>query len=310
MEGKDERRVWGMEKESIATTALSETEREGNGKGEKRPRGSNYDPTFVKIIKQKAVQDFKADPYVATVLNCAMWSFYGLPIVKEDSILVTTINAVGLLIELIYVCIFFIFSPNHKRVCYNCNIHTMETYTRNEVITITHMLCFYGHLQRRIAIALTVEVIFVAVVILISIVALSTPKKRAMFVGILCIILNIIMYVSPLTVMVRFLVCSACNIIHYYLVNKILFFLLQRMVIKTKSVKYMPFFLSLASLCNGIIWVVYALLKFDLNVVLPNGLGAISGLIQIILYAKYRKTTQWNDDDDPRNKPEVQLSSV
>ncbi|KAJ9140342.1 hypothetical protein P3X46_031001 [Hevea brasiliensis] len=209
-------------------------------------------PTFVKIIKQKAVQDFKADPYVATVLNCAMWSFYGLPIVKEDSILVTTINAVGLLIELIYVCIFFIFSPNHKR--------------------------------RRIAIALTVEVIFVAVVILISIVALSTPKKRAMFVGILCIILNIIMYVSPLTVM--------------------------RMVIKTKSVKYMPFFLSLASLCNGIIWVVYALLKFDLNVVLPNGLGAISGLIQIILYAKYRKTTQWNDDDDPRNKPEVQLSSV
>lgn len=42
------------------------------------------------------------------------------------------------------------------------------------------------------------------------------------------------------------------------------------MVIKTKSVKYMPFFLSLANLCNGIIWVIYAMLKFDINVVVSD----------------------------------------
>ncbi|KAJ9163731.1 hypothetical protein P3X46_023366 [Hevea brasiliensis] len=210
-------------------------------------------PTFVKIIKQKAVQEFKPDPYIATVLNCAMWSFYGLPIIKEDSILVTTINSIGLLIEIIYVSIFFIFSPINK--------------------------------QRKIAIALTVEVIFVVAVIVVSMMAFSSPKKRAMFVGILCIILNVIMYASQLTVM--------------------------RMVIKTKSVKYMPFFLSLANSCNGIVWVIYALLKFDVNVVVPNGLGAISGLIQIILYAKYYKTTRWdNEEDNSKEKPEVQLYST
>jgi len=34
-------------------------------------------------------------------------------------------------------------------------------------------------------------------------------------------------------------------------------------VIKTKSVKYMPFFLSLANFMNGVVWVIYACLKFD-----------------------------------------------
>ena len=38
---------------------------------------------------------------------------------------------------------------------------------------------------------------------------------------------------------------------------------LQRRVIRTRSVKYMPFFLSLANLMNGIVWLIYALIKID-----------------------------------------------
>ncbi|KAJ4845379.1 hypothetical protein Tsubulata_037303 [Turnera subulata] len=206
-------------------------------------------PTFIRIIKEKAVEDFKPDPYVATVLNCMMWCFYGMPFVKEDSILVLTINSIGLVIELIYVTIFFIYSPNKKR--------------------------------SRIAIALVIEIIFMAIVVFVAMFFMHTPKKRAMFVGILCIVFNVIMYTSPLTVM--------------------------RMVIKTKSVKYMPFYLSLANFCNGLVWAVYALLKFDINVFLPNGLGTLSGLLQLILYACYYKSTRWEDDDD-RGKSEVELS--
>lgn len=37
----------------------------------------------------------------------------------------------------------------------------------------------------------------------------------------------------------------------------------QKLVIKTKSVKYMPFFLSLANFMNGVVWVIYACLQFD-----------------------------------------------
>ncbi|KAF4399499.1 hypothetical protein G4B88_022582 [Cannabis sativa] len=36
-----------------------------------------------------------------------------------------------------------------------------------------------------------------------------------------------------------------------------------KLVITTKSVEFMPFFLSFASLLNGITWTTYALIKFD-----------------------------------------------
>ncbi|CAK7328947.1 unnamed protein product [Dovyalis caffra] len=212
-------------------------------------------PTFVRIFKEKAVKDFKSDPYVATLLNCAMWIFYGLPFITEHNTLVVTINGIGFGIECVYVAIFFVYSPGKKRT--------------------------------RILLELLVEVIFMAIVILITVLAFHAMKTRALFVGILCIIFNICMYSSPLTVM--------------------------RMVIKTKSVKYMPFYLSLANFTNGLIWMVYGLLRFDINIVLPNGLGALSGMIQLILYGIYYKSTKWDDDDDDDvsgNRSEVELSSA
>ena len=73
-------------------------------------------PTMVKICKMKSVSEFKPDPYVATVLNCMMWTFYGLPFVQPDSLLVITIHGAGLVMELVYVVIFFIFATSPVRV--------------------------------------------------------------------------------------------------------------------------------------------------------------------------------------------------
>ncbi|XP_044375175.1 bidirectional sugar transporter SWEET6b [Triticum aestivum] len=78
------------------------------------------------------------------------------------------------------------------------------------------------------------------------------------FYGILCIIFGSTMYPSPLTIMGK--------------------------VIKTKSVEYMPFFLSLLSFLNGVCWMSYALIKFDLYVTIPNGLGALFGLVLACYY--------------------------
>ncbi|KAL6973250.1 Bidirectional sugar transporter sweet5 [Sarracenia purpurea var. burkii] len=81
-------------------------------------------PTFFKILKAKSVQEFKPDPYVATVLNCAMWVMYGLPFVHPDSLLVVTINGTGLIIELAYVLVFLLYSNWSKRVRYTFPITT------------------------------------------------------------------------------------------------------------------------------------------------------------------------------------------
>lgn len=38
---------------------------------------------------------------------------------------------------------------------------------------------------------------------------------------------------------------------------------MQKMVITTKSVEYMPFFVSLGTFGNGVAWTTYALIRFD-----------------------------------------------
>ncbi|KAK1357828.1 Bidirectional sugar transporter SWEET [Heracleum sosnowskyi] len=195
-------------------------------------------PTFRKIIKAKSVQEYKPHPYVATLLNCAMWSLYGMPFVNPDDILVLTINGAGFVLQLVYVTIFILYS----------NWATRKT-----------MLVY-----------ISIEAVFFVVVVIITVVALPTHHGRSMLIGLISIVFNIIMYISPLTVMQR--------------------------VIKTKSVKFMPLALSVASFSNGIIWTIYALLKFDPYLLIPNALGAISGAVQLVLYAWYYRTTDWEEE--------------
>ncbi|KAK9669417.1 hypothetical protein RND81_13G128200 [Saponaria officinalis] len=205
--------------------------------------------TMYRIIKNKSIEKFKVDPYIATILNCVMWIIYGLPQVNPDHILVVTINGIGLGIEIIYVAIFFFFSVG------------------------------WCLTKKKIVFGVLFEAIFTLVVAMITFFVFHTTQKRTVFMGALCVAFNIIMYFSPLTVM--------------------------KQVITTKSVKYMPFWLSLTNFLNGACWTAYACINFDPWMVIPNGLGAISGIIQLILYAIYYKTTKWSDSNE--NKPEIEL---
>ncbi|XP_045812431.1 bidirectional sugar transporter SWEET5-like [Trifolium pratense] len=187
-------------------------------------------PTFYGIIKKKAVEEFKPDPYLATLLNCAFWCFYGLPFVHPDSTLVLTINSVGLVFEFVYLTIFYIYSTNKGR--------------------------------KKLVLYLLIEAIFFAAIVLITMLALHGTKKRSLIVGVLCDVFNVMMYAAPLTIMAK--------------------------VIKTKSVKYMPFWLSLANFLNGLAWTTYALIHpFDIYVLVSNGIGVVSGIVQLMLYACY-----------------------
>lgn len=64
------------------------------------------------------MEEFKPDPYIATVLNCLFWCLYGMPFVHPDSLLVVTINGVGLVLELAYLAVFFIYAQSKNRVSY------------------------------------------------------------------------------------------------------------------------------------------------------------------------------------------------
>ncbi|KAK8538853.1 hypothetical protein V6N13_009211 [Hibiscus sabdariffa] len=97
---------------------------------------------------------------------------------------------------------------------------------------------------------------------LVSLLALH-GNARKLFCGLGATIFSIIMYASPLSIM--------------------------RLVIKTKSVEFMPFFLSLFVFLCGTSWFVFGLLGRDAFIAIPNGFGCGLGLMQLILYCIYRK---------------------
>ena len=73
------------------------------------------------------MEEFKPDPYLATLMNCLLWFFYGLPIVHPNSTLVLTINGIGLVIEGAYIIIFIIYAAKNTRVR-TCNPPNASSY--------------------------------------------------------------------------------------------------------------------------------------------------------------------------------------
>lgn len=59
-------------------------------------------------------------------------------------------------------------------------------------------------------------------------------------------------------------------------------------VIKTRSVEFMPFTLSFFLTLSAIMWFAYGLFLKDICIALPNILGFVLGLIQMLLYAIYK----------------------
>ncbi|KAM7525912.1 hypothetical protein LguiA_015814 [Lonicera macranthoides] len=192
-------------------------------------------PTFICIKKKRSVEQYSPAPYLATLINCAFWVLYGLPMVHPHSIPVLTINGSGFIIELVYLSLFLIYSERKKRL--------------------------------KLILIMLAEFIFIAVSALLVLTTLAhRPKLRLTIVGSISMLGCSIMYASPLLVM--------------------------KLVINTKSVEYMPLFLSIASFANGICWTCYALIRFDPYIAAPNGTGALLGLAQLVLYATYYKSTK------------------
>ncbi|KQK04139.1 bidirectional sugar transporter SWEET17 [Brachypodium distachyon] len=106
------------------------------------------------------------------------------------------------------------------------------------------------------------DIAFFGVVFATTTFAIAELDMKIMVVGLICACLSVFMYGSPLAAM--------------------------RTVITTRSVEYMPFFLSFFLFLNGGVWAFYALLDRDVFLGVPNGFGCVLGGIQLIIYAVYK----------------------
>ncbi|XP_056849493.1 bidirectional sugar transporter SWEET3 isoform X1 [Raphanus sativus] len=213
--------------------------------------------TFSRVFKKKSTEQFSCFPYVMTLFNCLIYTWYGLPIVSHrwENFPLVTINGVGIVLESIFIFVYFCYaSPNEK---------------------------------------IKVGVIFVPVMVVfglttaISAVVFDDHRHRRSFVGSVGLVASISMYGSPLIVMKK--------------------------VIETKSVEYMPFYLSLFSFLASSLWLAYGLLSHDLFLASPNMVGTPLGILQLIIYFKYKNkgppitTTVVSKWDEEKNKSKLEL---
>ncbi|KAK6939979.1 SWEET sugar transporter [Dillenia turbinata] len=130
------------------------------------------------------------------------------------------------------------------------------------IYVLIFLIFAHGKEKAKILGLLTFILTIFAIVVFVSLFALH-DHPRKLFCGFAASIFSIIMYGSPLSIM--------------------------RLVIKTKSVEYMPFFLSLFVFLCGTSWFIFGLLGKDPFVAVPNGFGSGLGALQLILYAIYHK---------------------
>ncbi|XP_057950459.1 bidirectional sugar transporter SWEET3b [Malania oleifera] len=123
--------------------------------------------------------------------------------------------------------------------------------------------------------------------VIISVYVLHDHRHRKMFVGSLGIAAAIALYAAPLVVVKK--------------------------VIRTKSVEFMPFHLSLASFLSSCLWLIYGLLSRDMFLTSPNIVGCPLGILQLLVYWKYRKAdvveepNKWDLEKKGDNSKQLQL---
>ncbi|KAK3439714.1 hypothetical protein EUGRSUZ_B00066, partial [Eucalyptus grandis] len=92
---------------------------------------------------------------------------------------------------------------------------------------------------------------------------LSKGAKRAWIIGWICMTFSLRVFVAPLCILKK--------------------------VIKTRSVELMPITLSIFLTLGAIVWFFYGFLLKDFFIAVPNVLGFVLGVIQMVLYAIYKK---------------------
>ncbi|KAK9733622.1 hypothetical protein RND81_04G079600 [Saponaria officinalis] len=95
---------------------------------------------------------------------------------------------------------------------------------------------------------------------------LSKGGVRESAVGWICAVFSVCVFAAPLSVM--------------------------RMVIRTKSVEFMPFWLSFSLTLCAVMWFFYGFLIQDFYIAFPNILGFLLGLTQMILYIIYKDSSE------------------
>lgn len=98
-------------------------------------------PTFYRIYKSKSTEGFQSVPYVVALFSAMLWIFYALIKTGED--LLITINAAGIVIESIYIIMYFIYAPKKGKL-FTAKIMMLLNFGVFGLIMLVTLLLFKG----------------------------------------------------------------------------------------------------------------------------------------------------------------------
>lgn len=214
---------------------------------------------FSTVIKKKSTQEFSCIPYIIALLNCLLYTWYGLPVASYgwENFPLITINGLGVLLESSFIFIYLWFTSTREKV--------------------------------KVAATTVSIIIMFSITAFISAFLFHEHHERKVFVGSVGLVASIATYGSPLVAV--------------------------KQVIQTKNVKFMPFYLSFFSFLASSLWMAYGLLSHDLFLTSPNMIGSPLGILQLVVYCKYRKregmeeTNKWDIEKNNEESKEVQLAT-
>jgi solute carrier family 50 protein (sugar transporter) len=128
---------------------------------------------------------------------------------------------------------------------------------------------------------IAMNVAFFSLILMVTHFVVKTPPLQVSVLGWICVAISVSVFAAPLMIVAR--------------------------VIKTKSVEYMPFTLSFFLTISAVMWFAYGLFLNDICIAIPNVVGFVLGLLQMVLYLVYRNS---NEKPEKINSSEQQLKSI
>ncbi|GAB2229854.1 hypothetical protein Droror1_Dr00014110 [Drosera rotundifolia] len=156
------------------------------------------------------------------------------------------------------------------------NVMVMTVNSVGAVFQLVYIILFIAYAEKakkvRMLGLLAMVLCLVGIIVFLSLRVFDSETRR-IFVGFLSCASMISMFASPL-----------------FIIN---------LVIRTRSVEYMPFYLSLSTFLMSLSFFVYGILNEDPFVYAPNGIGFILGIIQLGLYSYYNRSRSDQDYEEP-----------
>ncbi|XP_077968220.1 sugar transporter SWEET1-like [Styela clava] len=182
-------------------------------------------PQCLQMVKQESTNNVPFLPYLMTNFNNIAWILYST-LTKDSTLFI--VNAIGSILQTVNMVVYFRYSTSK-----------VKEFQQTAVASLCISICW---------------------------IYISSSSDKAMatnIMGMLCTIITVLMFSSPLAEM--------------------------KTVVEKKSTDSISFPLTVTTFFCTILWTLYGSMKKDPYIIIPNFLGLLTSLPRFYLFSKYKK---------------------